>query len=178
MALERKIECAPDGSAYSNRVSIFYEDINGRRFTFDCDPDGLYGLMHRAIVQMMQGGATEDMPEGMTLDMWNLRKNLAKLMKVGIKGLLLMWGNDLLTVAFGTKEHPKPPKGVDLLEWYQDMFARIGIAYLMKNDTVLRGNIVHEDEQQTLIAIHEITTRPITASEGPGIRNRLPDDAA
>jgi hypothetical protein len=149
--IERQVELAPDGSTFGDRVIILYEGQDGRSITFSCDPDGLYDLLHAAIVRMSQGGVNDN-PE---------RKRLAALMKVTIKGALLVYGNRILDELFLTKDHPRPQKGDDLLGWYTDIFTKVGIGYLMKADTVLTGNTINESERETFIEVIRVSTRPI-----------------
>jgi hypothetical protein len=149
--IERQVELAPDGSTFGDRVIVVYEGQDGRKITYDFDPDGLYTVIHEGIVRMSGGGATDNQQ----------RKNLARLMKVAIKGMLIMYGNQILDELFLTKDHPKPQKGDDLIEWYQDIFTKVGIGYLMKSDTVLSGYTVDENERETIVKIVRVSTRPI-----------------
>lgn len=158
------------GGVYSDQVTVFYQDQDqpGRSIVFHCNPDGLYSIIHTAVASMTSFGASSAAASPEEKE----KTALAKLLKVAIKGLLLMYGPRILDAVFGSKDHPKPQKGDDLLEWYQDIFTKLGIAYLMKNDTVLTGRVVDGSIDQAVIGVGSITTRPVTASEsqeGAGI---------
>lgn len=164
--IERLVEVAPDGSTYGDKVVAVFE--GQKRIVFFFDPDGLYGVFHAAFVKFSQGGIDEKVPGlGETPEMAQSRKQLTRLMRVAVKGVLMMYGDKILTVLMG-KDHPKPQKGQDLLDWYTDMFTRIGIGYLMKSDTVFTGEIVEDHEHESLIAVNEVTTRPIPAPAHAG----------
>lgn len=154
--MEREIITTDYGTTYSNQVTIIYEDQEkpDRQLILHCNPDGLYAMIHQGVVAMSTFG-TGDTPE-------NRDKNaLAKLIKVAVKGILLMYGSRILDVILG-KDHPKLEKGQDILDWYQDIFTRIGISFLMKNDTILRGRIVNGSVEQVAIGIDSISSRPVT----------------
>jgi hypothetical protein len=53
-------------------------------------------------------------------------QQMSKLMKTAIKGILIMYGDKLLTIMIG-RDHEKPAKGVDLVEWYTNTFASIAL---------------------------------------------------
>lgn len=156
----RQVEIAPDGSTFGDRVVIVFEGQAGRKITFNCDPDGLYDEVRSIMAKFSQVAPAED-PVDMSPEMNALKKRISGLIKVAVKGILLAYGDSILTLAFRTKDHPRPHKGDDLIEWYTNMFARMGIGYLMKKDTVLTGKTVQEDEHETLITVDHVSTRPI-----------------
>lgn len=158
--VERWVEVAPDGSTFGDRVVIEYEGQDGERITFYCDPDGLYDEVRSAIAKLSQA-SNDDAASDMAPEMAILKKQLTRMMRASVKAVLLAYGDKILTFTFRTKDHPRPQKGDDLLEWYTNMFARIAISFLMKKDTVLTGKTVEANGNETLISIEQVTTRPI-----------------
>jgi hypothetical protein len=165
MISERTILTADDGSGYSDKVTIVYEDKDGLDVTLLCDPDAMYAILHMAIVKMSSTEIPKECPPGANPEIFAVQKAVAKLMRVGVKGLLMMYGDMLLTVAFGSKQHPKPAKGDDLLDWYTDMFTKIGLSHLMKKDTVLQGKTIRHDDETRIVAVDTVFTRPVAAPE-------------
>ena len=152
---ERIIEQAEDGTYYSlNAVTLEYNDIEKKHTTlFYLDPEQLYQVVHGYILELSQTKIDESNP---------LKKRLTQLMRASIKGMLIAFGDDLLTLIYGTKDHEKPGKKDNIVDWYQDQFARIAIAHMMKNDIVLDGEISSEGEHKTIISVSGFTTRPVT----------------
>lgn len=77
----------------------------------------------------------------------------AALMKVAIKGIFLAYGDKILEQIFKSKEHPKPAKGDDLVEWYIDLFTQILILQAQKSEYTVEVNETSE--------IIGCTTRPV-----------------
>ena len=162
---ERSIEKTAEGVAYANKIGMFYRDTaEGKNIALYYDPDGLYALIHPALERMLQAGVSKEIPEGMTPETFAMRKRLAKLLRSTIDGLLLMGGDLLLNVLVGPG-HPKPQKGDDRLDWYMDVFTRLGISYLMQNDVVLYGKTVANESDQSVIEVHRVLTRPVAATD-------------
>lgn len=88
----------------------------------------------RALISKLTG-------ETKTADQNLAAKQLAALVKVAVKGVLMLYGDRILELALG-KEHPRPGKKDDLVEWYSDMLTKIGIAWLVKHPTDLHGHII------------------------------------
>ncbi len=147
------IEHIEDGIYFRHKIMMLYKDADGHDIVFLSDPDNLYDLIHAAVVKMSNLG----IEPGMDIKTVK-RKRLAALIKVGIKGLLMLYGEQILEVLFDSTDHPRPPKGVDLLDWYNDMFTRVGITYAMKNDVILQGEFTGKD----VVEIVQVTTRPVT----------------
>lgn len=147
------IEYLGDGVYCRHKIMMHYRDADGHDITFLSDPDTLYVLIHTAVVKMSNLGI------GPGMGVENVKhKRLAALIKVGIKGILMMYGEQILDALFNSTDHPRPEKGVDLLDWYNDMFTRIGITYAMKNDIILEGQFVGKDT----IEVVGVTARPVT----------------
>lgn len=148
------------GLVYSNQVTLFFEDESqpGTPLVAHIDPDGLYDILHAAIGTIPGFG---QQPQASTPEE-QLKLNLAKALRTAVKGLLIAFGPQILHVCFGTKDHPKPGKKDELIPWYQDMFTRIAITHLMKNDVVLTGSIAHGTVESGVLIIHQVTTRPVT----------------
>jgi hypothetical protein len=159
MISERTILIADDGSGYSDQVTIVYEDANGLNALYLCNADSMYSIVHAALQKMATMGVRDTSEQGAK------RQGLAKLVRVAIKGMLIMYGNQILDELFATKDHPRPQKGDDLLDWYTDMFTKIGISYLMKNDTVLQGKTIRHDDETRVVAVDTVFTRPVAAPE-------------
>lgn len=150
----RELKTAEEGFIYSSECTVIVEDQSGQRIVMCCNPDGLYEMMHKSVVAMSTFGAGES-PED------KKKKNLAKLVKTGVKGLLIAFGDQILDMMLGPN-HEKPGKGVDLLDWYQDLFTRIGISWLMRNDVVLRGRFVDGTTEQSFWRIDRVSTRSLS----------------
>ena len=69
---------------------------------------------------------------------------MSKLMKTAVKGILIMYGDKLLTVMLG-KDHEKPSKGVDIVEWYTQQFAKVALAMAAKSVYVLTIESKNDD---------------------------------
>ena len=151
--IERTIEKAEDGTFYCiDAVTIEY--INGENKTlFYIDPNALYETVHKTISDISKTKGDENNP---------LKKRITQLMRASIKGMLIAFGDDILTMIYGTKDHDKPKRGDDIVDWYQDQFARIAIANMMKNDIVLNGNITYADTNKTVVSVDRFFTRPVT----------------
>lgn len=117
-------------------------------------PDVLYGTVHKAVAAFMSGGNGQD-------------DKLVALVRVAVKGVLLMYGDKILDSIFKSKNHPRPGKKDDLIEWYTDLFTKIGIAMWMKNETYLEGRItvceVSHDHTECAVQIDTISTGPIAS---------------
>lgn len=164
MIAERTIQKADDGSVFSDKITLEYTDLDGKKnISFYCDPDGLYLLVHTAIQKMASMGIDAKNPEAAK------RNRLSALIKVAIKGMLLMYGQQLLDELFNTKNHPRPAKGDDLLDWYTDMFTKIGISYLMKTETVLSGHVIRESDERNFIGISSVDTRPVSVESNAAV---------
>jgi hypothetical protein len=162
MIAKRIIEQAPDGTYYStNAVSLLYLDKDGLDITFYLDPNMLYFTVLRLISSMTQNQARGDEhPET-----YATKEKLAKVMRAAVKGVLTMYGDQLLTLFYGSPEHPKPPrvKGLDIVQWYTEQFVQLFIANMMKTDLMLLGERTEEDIN--VISVNEVSTRPVTQKE-------------
>jgi hypothetical protein len=164
MAVERTIVKTEDGSAYSEQIGMFFiDDEEKKRITFYYDPDSLYSLIHGYMGKTLKAPAMK--PEGIDDETFAMRKRLAGLMRSAVDGLLLLAGDMILHVVTGRKDYPKKPKGVDRVEWYMELFARLGVSHLMQNDTLLYGKVISDEADQTYIQISGLLTRPVTAPE-------------
>jgi hypothetical protein len=85
-------------------------------------------------------------------------KTLARVVRAAVKGALIAFGPKLLDLMFKSKDHPKPLKGDDIIEWYADMFGRVLIAGATQGKLILHGV-----KNGTAIVIDEI--RPISSTE-------------
>lgn len=171
----RVLEKADDGTYFAtNAVTLLYQDADGKDITFYCDPNGLYMMILRGIRKIAQLEHDSEHSANETEEMSSLRKQLAKVMRAGVKGILMMWGDKLLTVFWGTSEHPHPPKDkkLDLVDWYMEQFTTVMIVNMMKQDVILTGQFVRNN----VITVDEIYTRPIaapTSSDGD-TRDNIP----
>lgn len=108
------------------------------------DPNSLLVLIEKGLSKLMQPG-THNNPAA---------KQLAGLMKIAVKGVLLMYGNKILELLLG-KDHPKPGKQDDLIEWWTHMLAKIGIGLAMKHMVTMTGK-----RDGNIVKIVEIGTQP------------------
>lgn len=162
---DRIIEQGPDGQFYSiNAVTLVYEDYDGQNVYFLCPPESLYNIILQNIRRMAQLD-TEEVP-GASEEMNMLKKQLSRGVRAAVKGVLVMWGDKLLTLFYGTKEHPHvpkkyDPKQFDLTDWYMCEFTKVFIANMMRKDLVLVGRRTRTTNGQTYISVDEVATRPI-----------------
>ena len=150
-----KIHTADDGTLYRENVTVLYNDS----MVFEANPDMLYSLISHGIRSMAM---QETKPaQGESVETLNLRTRVSKLAKQALRGGLLMFGNDLLTLLYGTKEHAKLPKGEDSLDWYTDQFAKIGVAYLLKQELILNGQEVMRENATIFYSVESLVARPV-----------------
>jgi hypothetical protein len=84
---------------------------------------------------------------------------LSKLMKTAVKGILIMYGDKILTVLLG-KTHEKPPRGCDIVEWYTTTFATVALSLASRSEIILAC----EDDVYADTQIIEISAKPIPES--------------
>lgn len=165
MTRQRKLHVAEDGSFYSAKVTLFFsEQDTGRELVFECDPDALYAIVHESLSKM----ALAEKQEGLQDEQSELRKRIANTLKNVMRGALKVVGNDLLTILYRTKDHPKMPKlarGEDPLDWYTNQFTLLAISQLLKQDTFLTGKEDIQDDAHTFYEVVSVVTRPITAAQ-------------
>ena len=116
--------------------------------TVAIDANVLYGAV-RPTIQFFMGGKN---------DMNTEQGRLNALVRTGVKGVLIMYGDKILDSIFKTKDHPRPEKGDDIVEWYTDMFTKICIASMVKTRAYVTG--VHTSEPY--LRITKIYTRSDT----------------
>jgi hypothetical protein len=161
MAVTRTIVKTEDGTAYSEQIGMFFTDNEEKkRITFYYDPDSLYELIHGYMEKTLNTPGVK--PEGLDDETWGVRRRLAKLMRSTVDGLLLLGGDMIIQVVTGRKDYPKKPKGVDRVEWYMELFARLGVSHLMQHDTLLYGKVIEDEAEQVTIQISGLLTRPVT----------------
>lgn len=164
MIKERTIEKAADGTSFStNAVTIIYEDMDGQNLTMFLSPEGLFHEVHKGVIRMSQTDAGDT--SNLTNEQKMLKLQLVKVFRASVKGLFVMWGDKLLTLFYGTKEHPRPPKDrrLDLVNWYLEELSKILIANMMKNDIVLKGQFT--ELGGNVISVDTVYTRPIPNPE-------------
>jgi hypothetical protein len=113
--------------------------LNKARLNFVASPELIYEIVHSAILHILAG---ENNP-----DATQQQRALVQLTKTTIKGALLMLGDKILTMMFGSKDHPRPNKQDDLIEWYSDIFAKMLISEAMKGTAILtvkEGNLFED----------------------------------
>ncbi len=92
-------------------------------------------------------------------------KTLARAARALVKGGLIAFGPKILDLLFKTKDHPKPGKNDDIIEWYADMFAKVLIAGATQGTLVLEAN-TGEYGHVVPIIINQI--RPVATSNQNG----------
>jgi hypothetical protein len=83
----------------------------------------------------------------------------SKLIKAAVKGVLIIYGEKLLTQMLG-KDHPRPGKKDDIVEWYTDVFAKIAITLATKHLYT-----VETEEDDTFTKVSRLTTIPVPVKE-------------
>lgn len=129
---------------------------------FVASPIMAYNVVHAGIMKILEG---EKKPEDMTPE----KRRLSQLMRTTVKGALMMFGDNILNMMFGSKDHPRPEKKDDIIEWYSDIFAKYLVAEATQHIAVFytRGNfgdtLLIIDE---FIAVADATEERSQASEG------------
>lgn len=161
MALDRKIVTTEQGTAYSEQIGMFFTDLEEKkRISFYYNPDSLYALIFGYIQKFTTD--PKEKPADVELATFMARKRIAKLVRSAVDGVLLMAGDLIIETLTGSKDYPKKPKGVDRLEWYSELYARLGVSYLMQNDTHLYGVVKSDEVDNVVIEVTGIVTRPVT----------------
>lgn len=114
---------------------------------YHLDPHAVYNQLHGVIVKLSGAQPADDANP--------LAKQMARVVKAALKALLMMWGDKLLTLFIGDP-HDKPGKKDDLVDWYTDMFAKVGVTYLVLHPPVLSGQRANE----FIVTITTIDTQP------------------
>jgi hypothetical protein len=122
--------------------------VDNEEAQFIISPDELHKVVSTGMKKQFK--IDPDAPEE--------EKTLARVVRAAVKGALIAFGPKLLDLMFKSKDHPKPQKGDDIIEWYADMFARVLIAGATQGRLILHGS----HHGQTVI-IDEI--RPVPSSE-------------
>lgn len=107
--------------------------------------DTFYPFVHAWLAKMMTPG--NDSPENV---------QMSKLIKTAVKGVLIMYGDKLLTQMLG-KDHIKPGKGVDVVEWYTDVFARIALANATRAVYKLEVRCTENVIDAEIVAVNAVT---------------------
>lgn len=165
MIKERTIEKAADGTSFStNAVTIIYEDMDGQNLTMFLSPEGLFHEVHKGVIKMSQTDAGD--VSNLSNEQKLLKTQLVKLIRASVKGVFIMYGDKLLTLFYGSKEHPRPPKDkkVDIVNWYLEELSKILIANMMKNDIILKGQFT--ELGGNVISVDTVYTRPVPNLEG------------
>jgi hypothetical protein len=88
--------------------------------------------------------------------------NMARLIRTAVKGVLMMYGDKILTLLMG-KDHPKPAKKDDIVEWYSKMFAKL-LLYGASQYRYELHTIESEDEIGNIKVTSNFSTVPISSS--------------
>jgi hypothetical protein len=158
--IERTIERAEDGTFYSiDAVTIEYKNTcEEKSMLFFVNPNSLYSQIHDKLTEL--SGTKIVLTDNEEQN--RLKRRVVAVVRACIKGGLIAFGNDLLTLLYGTKQHEKPARGDDIVDWYMDQFTKIGIAYMMKSDIVLEGCKTVDNEHKQVIQVTRCFTRPVT----------------
>lgn len=124
--------------------------IDNEEMVFLIDPQDLDKI---ASVQMKKRVCIDP-------DMEEEKKGMVRAARVLVKGGLIAFGPKILDLLFKSKNHPKPEKGDDIVEWYANMFAKVFIAEATQGTLVLHAS---RGEPGAPIIIDEI--RPIPMAE-------------
>lgn len=160
---ERKVTLLEDGTSFSDMVTLECQLDSGELLTFYILPDSLFDIVKTGITNMSQ--VNEGDTTLMTEEQIILKRRVVAFMRAATKAMLVGCGDMLLTLFLG-KDHPKPPKAhkgekFDIVDWYMDIFTKIGISYMMKNDTVLKGTLSHSIGREHVYTVFEVGARPV-----------------
>lgn len=154
--MTRHIEQDERGNYYStDAVSVYCYTNDDPPLTLIMSPDALYAHVYAGFKKVSQPAPVVTETEEMNA----LRKTLVSGMRTAVKGVLIMWGDQLLTLFYGSRNHPRPPKDkhLDLVDWYMQEFSKIAIAHAMRNDLHLVGARL-----DNVITISTIYAKPVT----------------
>jgi hypothetical protein len=111
--------------------------------TYVLKPEVLYGIVKPLVASILDGGTKPgDTPEA---------KRLASLVRLGVKGVLTIYGRQILDELYHSKEHPTPAKGDDLIAWYTNIFTLFACAETTKHTLEIDSKAVGDG------SIREIT---------------------
>ena len=86
------------------------------------------------------------------------QKRIQMLIRTAVKGVLITAGDGLLNALYRSKEHPRPGKKDDLIEWYLTFAVDQFINFLLRHDVIFTGQQVNG----TTIKLTEVHTRSNT----------------
>lgn len=138
--------------------------IDGKNQAFLAHPENVYRIISAGIRKQLGGNPISNSNEN------EEQKKLVRLVRLAVKGALLSFGGKILDMIFRSKDHPRPGKGDDLIEWYSDMFAQIAIAEATKGTIFIqtRGGY----GQDAPIIIDQIYSIPLAASSRGGTADK------
>ncbi len=139
----------PEASDFPILVEV--EILGEELTTYRLDPQMCADILDRGIMRILAGGGDENAEA----------KRLTKVLRMGVKGLLLAVGPSILKFYLGAG-HPKPGPKDDLVEWYSKIFAKIGIAHAVQNISTLHGA-----RNGTTITTTRLDSRPNPATNIP-----------
>ncbi len=126
-----------DGIVFSDKAELRIVGDDEYTLSMTIEPDMLYHPMMHAINNFKTG---EDAKA----------KRLAGLLKVALKGGLLMYGDQLLKLFYGDSPTPSLTRGEDIFHFYSDQFVRLLLTWLVKQDIVVVG--IRQDDSSYAIA--------------------------
>lgn len=122
----------------------FVLSIDGKNQAFLADPDNVYHIVAAGIRKQLGGNTTDtNAPEE--------QKALVRLVRVSVRGALIAFGGKILDMVFRSKDHPRPGKKDDLIEWYSDMFAKIAITEATRGTILIQASGGNYGQEQPLI---------------------------
>jgi hypothetical protein len=90
-------------------------------------------------------------------------KNLARLIRTAVKGLFMMYGDKILTMLVG-KDHAKPGKKDDVLEWYTQTFAMLLLQFAASQSYTIFTD-VKDNSVGNIQIVREFVTVPVSVAK-------------
>jgi hypothetical protein len=113
----------------------------------EIDPDVVYTTLLLSIRQKTTPKGTENATA----------KRLSQLLRVSLKGGLLLYGDTVLDLFYGSKEHPHVPRSGDVLDFYAEQLTCLVISWLLRQHIVLKGV---GGEVSNTFEIHSVKVTP------------------
>lgn len=157
MSYDDDIKLTDEGIPYKEYIALYVihdeEDGDYTYRTYKADPQVVYAQVRGLMDKFLGVDQTGD----------PARVNLGRLLRTAVKGVLILYGSDILDGLYGSKDHPKPDKKQDLLAFYADQFTQVALAQLLRLEVVLDGKL--EAFYPRAYKISRLSTRPYAAPE-------------
>ncbi len=135
-----------DGTIFGDKIQLMLLAEDGYSVTMTMEPDTLYHPLLTAVTRMKKGGDAS-------------AQKLAGLLRVTLKGALLLYGDKVLELFYGTQQHPTLAKGEDVIDFYGDQFVRLLLTWLVKQDIIVEGRVLEGEDNA--VAIERLLVTPL-----------------